>query len=377
MARPSQLPSPSAQPGARPSRGFPLLSFLGWRAAQPSPPRSPPRLGPAGARPSCPSAPLASLPCTACGRLEPPPPPPLVGPTRRPTPSLNRLSLSPLPLVHVSLSPMQLVPPPRPPRRRPGPPSTPSSSPAVSLSPSSPSPPLLPRPRPPWRGHGARPPHVACPGLGVARPRRPSARRARPHPRPPHPAWHARPRPPRRARLPRCAGPSALPRSARWSRRARPTQPRRARPGSLAWRGAAAPVSPPLPAEAFLGLPAPPRATRLAPSAAPLFAWSGSVSRSPARSRAAPLPCSRRAARCARGSAPVWLVRDAFVRPCTRACSRGAPGALAWLAVLSARRVAPRPAPRRARLPLDVPVYPPCIICAWNVSFILCSCPST
>jgi hypothetical protein len=189
---------------------------------------------------------------------------------------------------------------------------------------------------------------VACPGLGVARPRRPSARRARPHPRPPHPAWHARPRPPRRAR-----------------------------PGSLAWRGAAAPVSPPLPAEAFLGLPAPPRATRLAPSAAPLFAWSGSVSRSPARSRAAPLPCSRRAARCARGSAPVWLVRDAFVRPCTRACSRGAPGALAWLAVLSARRVAPRPAPRRARLPLDVPVYPPCIICAWNVSFILCSCPST
>jgi hypothetical protein len=76
------------------------------------------------------------------------------------------------------------------------------------------------------------------------------------------------------------------------------------------------------------------------------------------RSRHGPVVCSRRV----HSSAPTcaWLIRGMSARPCARACSRGARGALARLAV-----------PSGAHLPLDVLVYPPlCIPCIVITLFI-------
>jgi hypothetical protein len=145
----------------------------------------------------------------------------------------------------------------------------------------------------------------------------------------------ARPRPPRRGPPPpsSCGGawlpcpvaasrPGALPRPApaRPPHHGAAQRPRLARP-CLWWPSLARP-------------PFPARGARVRGDAAPLLAWSGAI----------PLPCSRR------GACAAWPRR---VRGWFAARQRGlARGALARLAVLSSRRIAPR----HARC---VPVYPP------------------
>jgi hypothetical protein len=246
-------------------------------------------------------------------------------------------------------------------------------------------------------------PRVACPDRGAARPRRPSARRARPVPPGARPR-HARPRPrppcparcavparspsPSQARQPSPGPGAALP-SLPARRRARlawhtatppqhaplpqprrPAQLQRARPVPVRWPRPARPAwrsGPGRPAPTHGGLPrlARPstRAARASAAAQPPVVASRPARRGwpparpccshgPAQSGVArlapgeaPLPCSRHAARRVRGSAPTCarLVRGASARPCAR-------GVLARFAVLSEGR-----APHHAR---GVPVYP-------------------
>jgi hypothetical protein len=181
-------------------------------------------------------------------------------------------------------------------------------------------------------GHGvvvALTPASAAPSPAAARPRHPSA-------------WRARS--PDAAPRPRCPAARAVPapslRSPRWRGVARP--PQRALPLPLPGTAAACP---------------PRRGLELGPACL----WRATLSSASVRPHGRPLwrcPATRRV----RDSAPAcaWLVRGTSAWPCAHTCSRGVRSDLVRLAVPSARRVAPCHE-RRARLPLatrlPLPVY--------------------
>jgi hypothetical protein len=205
----------------------------------------------------------------------------------------------------------------------------------------SPSPPRRARLPPLWRARLPRPDVLD---------RRPWRARSASLPLPvarfPAPAWPrlgaARPRSPGRGAVPRpgARGPDPL-----------PTQPRLAGPGSPALRARPLPAQQPaatrrgtpgvlVPASACSVPPLSRRGLELGPARAP--------------PRLAPAWPRCRSWRATHSSAPTcaWLVRVTLAW----LCARGAHGALA----------------RRARLPLDVLVYPPpsCILCALSTLFI-------
>jgi hypothetical protein len=271
----------------------------------------------------CPSAALAPSP-----RCELPLPSPLPSPS----PSLARRGLPP--------SPSRSRGPSNSPRRR-GFPRPRSGSPS----------PWRARPPPPRPWRACPDPSPAC-----ARPRTAVLGHGAPYP-------GARPRPrPRHAPLPRpgvlvgVARRAPLPRPSMLvgvARRA-PLPPSRRAALSLRalvpWRAHPVPARPPLPARPRRRGPAAHPSQRVPGAARPSF---GAVS--PQRGPAA---CSRRLSQHVRSSAPAcaWLVRGVSARPCPRACSRGARGALARLVVPSAQRVTSCRG-WRACLPLDVLVY--------------------
>jgi hypothetical protein len=234
-----------------------------------------------------------------------------------------------------------------------------------------------------------------CPGLGAARPCRPWRARAAPLLRSWHgPASAAPARSPSPASTPtwwrgacpaRAPGPSPRPcpcpaRCARGHGARRPSSrgPVPARgPRAWPWRG-------PLLGAAF---PAPTRLAPIQPRPCPERSW---------RARPARRPCSRRSAACPR---PAWLPSPnrrpgvlAMARlgpcPCTtwplRSATRAQLGPSVCAtrsrrvsAALRARAREARavlwhssPCPRCARLPLDVPVYPPCTSCVVIALFI-------
>jgi hypothetical protein len=227
---------------------------------------------------------------------------------------------------------------------------------ALAPSPPSPSPSLARRGLPPSRSRGLRNPPRRR-GRGAAPPRLPPPAAC---PTSPSPAMA---RPPRT--LP-CACAASRGGARPWrspSRRAAssphparsPARPSaRPRPSALPCPGALAPLRPGSPAPACASTAAHPRCS-------PVTARSrcGASAMQHVRPRRGPATYSRRVARRVRSSAPACarLVRGASARPCARACWHGARGGLARLVVPSARRVASCRG-WRARLPLDVPVYP-------------------
>jgi hypothetical protein len=342
--------------------------------------------------------------CVERAVVRPPPPPP-VGPACHP-PSAQNLSLS--------LSPMHDPLPARAaPLPHPAPPSLPprTVSPLPLSSPPSPSPPQLGRG--PAMARSRRPNHGGSPSAR-ARPARLPRSRPSPCGRGPGVPPALRPRP-RRGR----PGAPALARRPRPRVRAAPCPDMVARSGPAGhgaptrlllrpWRGSAssAPArSRPL-APARSPLPCSDLGARPTPLPAPLARGvpSSGALRSPARHvvpaarpprLALPVPSTTAACRPRRdielGPACLWraALSSASARP--HAFSLGV--ALVPLAARSATRARlgpsvcaahPRrvsaalrallwhvtPCPRRARLPLDVPVYPPCIPCVVIALFI-------
>jgi hypothetical protein len=158
------------------------------------------------------------------------------------------------------------------------------------------------------------------------------------------PAWRAQSRPPRRVPgAPPRPGPVPLP---------GPWRPGLASHGARSWRGPGSPPAPACPVPPASACPAPPGAAvacrpQRGLELGPACLWRTALSSASAWPRAvdlgmAPLPLT------AHNTARARPVRDASARPCARV--------LAWCTRCfgMARR-----APRRARLPLDVPVYPP------------------
>jgi hypothetical protein len=132
-----------------------------------------------------------------------------------------------------------------------------------------------------------------------------------------------------------------------------PLPARRSRPDpSLAWQPEGAAVAP-CPTQLAA------RPWRLSPGAASLSARGAQRDVRGAR--------SRRVRAASRALVLAWCARRLGAVHRAPGATRSAPPRL-WHTRLP---------PRHARLPLDVPVYPLCILCAWNVSFILYSCPTT
>jgi hypothetical protein len=264
--------------------------------------------------------------------------------------------------------------------------------------PGSPSPASRPQHGRPWRGHGV--PHAApCFGCGAAWPRRPWRARARPPSascspcatQPPLPLPHARPRldldrrcarpglaghgararPPRRGPPPlslrgalASARPGKLPCAATAPRRVPGVSLPSPRPGVVAWRGVlgchtrcAAPA--PRPPQRALSRPSqralPLPGAALSSARHAYGAWPRAVGLG-----VAPLPLATRNAVRVRLGPGVCAARPRCVIAALRIRAR-VERVVLWHG---------SPCPRRVRLPIDVPVYPPCIPCVVIALFL-------
>jgi hypothetical protein len=86
---------------------------------------------------------------------------------------------------------------------------------------------------------------------------------------------------------------------------------------------------------------------------------------------------SPRATRVRGGTAPGVAQPDHGVPPGTTRLAPGAAPLLARSASVQRGAAGPRRGPAALLVTCPFTPPPPCIICAWNVSFILYSCPST